>query len=251
MALKLAGEEIGIQEIIDGITYAPGLKDSGDLEAGTKTITATSEASGVGNADYSKALTLPKPSDARLVVKRIAARLAVTIDSFDTATHLYCRVYVDAQDANHRLFDEDWDGTGAKLDAVDTHSGAKSTIFDLLKGGAEHTFYFFFWVNQANNAVISLVQLWEAVGSCTTRALSYLIKHSGFMQLVGSTGRVGTGTSSCFLMPTAADIGVSFNSNKVSDIHLVVTRMEAKVGGTVATDLNYAAYVNVALRSVQ
>ena len=107
------------QEKIGLIEYLPYLENTGDLEAGTKTITATSEATGVANADYSMALTLSKPSDARLVVTRIAARLAVTIDSFDVAEHLYCRVYVDAQDANHRLFDEDWNSIGAKLDAVD------------------------------------------------------------------------------------------------------------------------------------
>lgn len=136
MALRLAGEEIGIQEKIESISYTPGVQGSGDLEAGTRTITATVEASGLGNADYNQALTLAKPDDIRLVVKRIAARLAVTVDSFDAATHLYCRVYVDVQDANHRLFDEDWSSAGAKLDAVDTHPGASATIFGLLKDGA-------------------------------------------------------------------------------------------------------------------
>lgn len=86
----------------------------------------------------------------------------MAIDSFDTAIHLYCRVYVDAQDADHRLFDEDWNSTGAKLDAVDTLVGTKEPIFNLLKDGSAHTF--FFWVDQANDVVISLVQLWEAVG---------------------------------------------------------------------------------------
>lgn len=97
------------QEKIETITYTPAVPGSGDLEAGTTTVTATSEASGVGNADYSAALTLPAPSDARMVAQRIATRLVVTIDSFDAATHLYCRVYMDVQDADHRLFGEDWD----------------------------------------------------------------------------------------------------------------------------------------------
>ena len=128
MALKLAGEEIGIQEKIETIVYSPSVKDSGDLESATKTITATAEASGSANADYNAVLTLPDPDDARLVVKRIAARLAVTIDSFDTATILYCRVYVDAQDADHLLFDESWNSTGAKLAAEDTRLPSISTI---------------------------------------------------------------------------------------------------------------------------
>lgn len=68
-------------------------------------------------------LTLPKPADARLVVKRICARLQVAVDTIPGGdTDLYCRVYVDAQDVNHRLFDLDWTSTGAKLHALDTHS---------------------------------------------------------------------------------------------------------------------------------
>ena len=120
MALGLAGDTAGIQERIEGISYTPNSQYSTDLETGTKAITATSEASGLANADYSSALTLPRPADARLAVKRIAARLAVAVDSFDGATHLYCRVYLDQQDAAHMLFDEDWTGTGTKLAAVDT-----------------------------------------------------------------------------------------------------------------------------------
>ena len=238
-----------IQEKTEIIEYSPNLQNTGDLEAGTKTITATSEATGIANADYSKTLTLPKPSDSRLVVTRIAARLAVTIDSFNAATHLYCRVYVDAQDANHRLFDEDWTSIEAKLDAVDTHAGALATIFGLLSDGSPHTFYFFFWVD-AGNAVISLVQLWEGVGSWETGGtFCYQIEHSGFMQLVGSSSRVGTGGMHCYLMPTELGIGVSFGGNAVSDLYLVPTRMRVRIGGTVATDLNYLDYVDVTLRS--
>ncbi len=77
--LKLAGEtDIGLERV-EAITYAPGLQNSEDLESGTKTITATAEASGIENTDYSAALTLPQPDDIRLEVKRVASRLAVTI----------------------------------------------------------------------------------------------------------------------------------------------------------------------------
>jgi hypothetical protein len=165
--LKLAGEGT-VAEHIEKLSYTPGPQDSGDLEAATRTVTAAAEATGPGNADYSRALTLAKPTDARLTVQRIAARLAVTIDSM-TAGQLNCRVYVDAQDADHRLLDVSWTGAGAKLAVVDTHSGNLATIFNLLKDGASHTFYFFFWVN-TGNAVISLCQLWEGVGT-TIKAL--------------------------------------------------------------------------------
>ena len=239
------------QEKVETLVYKPDPQDSGDLEAGTKTITATSEASGLGNADYSTALTLTKPDDARLIVKRIAARLAVTIDSFDTATNLYCRVYVDAQDADHRLFDEDWDSIGAKLNAVNTHSGAKATIFDLLKDGSAHTFYFFFWVNQANNAVISLVQLWEGVGSCDTNVVDSCLdlNFSGVASLKMHTGLKGTGATQKRIAPKDQ----KYYPWALGDVLHWVCRAGdfMQLWGSVATDLNYLAIVIINLRSEQ
>ncbi len=41
MALKLAGEKDGYREKIEVLSYNPDVQDSGDLEAGTKAITAT------------------------------------------------------------------------------------------------------------------------------------------------------------------------------------------------------------------
>jgi hypothetical protein len=157
------------QAKIESIVYQPNLQDTGDLEAGTRTITATGEAVGTVNADYSHSLTLSKPGDARLAVKRIVNRLETTIDSM-TAGHLYCRVYVDTQDAGQRLFDKNWTSPGAKSDAVDSYTGA---IFNLLADGYPHTFYFFFWVD-SGNAVVNLVQLTESVGTCSTRQVEVL-----------------------------------------------------------------------------
>jgi len=45
------------KEKLEVLLYQPGLQDSGDLEASTKTITATAEASGLGNASYTVSLT--------------------------------------------------------------------------------------------------------------------------------------------------------------------------------------------------
>jgi len=66
------------EEVIEAISYQPGLQDSGDMEAGTRTITATAEAAGVNNADYRAVMSLAKPDDLRVTVLRIAARLAVS-----------------------------------------------------------------------------------------------------------------------------------------------------------------------------
>ncbi len=195
------------------ISYEPGCKDTGDLEAATKTITATLEASGLVNADYSSAQTLTAPSDARMIVDRIAARLAATIDSLSTGANLRCRVYVDVQDADHLLFDETWDASGAKLDAVDTHSGALATVFGLLADGTEHTFYYFFWKDAAGvgDTVISLVETWYGAGSCRTTAASYgnplpsslRIKHQGRLYysvyFTRNDGSAGSGNANAYI----------------------------------------------------
>ncbi|MFH0914143.1 MAG: hypothetical protein V1849_02490 [Chloroflexota bacterium] len=193
--LKLAGELNYVHEKVEGISWAPGLQTSGDLIATTKTVTLTAEASGLGSADYSAALTLPAPSDARILVRRLLSRLSITIDSFNVATILYCRVYVDAQDSGHLLFDRNWNSTGNKLALEDVHSGNKPTIFNLLKDGAVHTFYFFFWVNQANNAIISLAQVWEAVGP-SGWYVPLVISHTGTVEVLVTYGVTGTGTLS-------------------------------------------------------
>jgi hypothetical protein len=256
--LKLAGEGISA-ELIERLAYQPGLQDSGDLEAGTNAITATVEATGIGNADYSAAMTLASPSDARIVVSRIAARLAVTIDSM-TAGQLNCRVYVDVQDAAHRLLDLSWTTTGAKLAAADTHSGNLATIFGLLKDGASHTFYYFFWVD-TGNAVISLCQLWEGVGTSDTGFWGVDIielTHTGFVSAATRIALQGTGASTQTLMD-----GVFSQTNFIrpattatilgyaETLCLARTGVTMLLKGSVATDLNYLYGCEFALRSEQ
>ena len=137
--LKLAGESaVGGLGKIEFVTYSPTLKDTTDLEAGTHTIVPTSRPA-IGDAQYSASLTLPKPDDARLVVKRIAASLSVNIAGLGSATHVYLSVRVDVDDTDHELFSEDWTSTGAKLDGVDTYLDNKATIFNLLKDGSAYT----------------------------------------------------------------------------------------------------------------
>jgi hypothetical protein len=162
------------------LSYDPGLVTSGDLEAGTKTITRTAEASGAGNADYTCALTLPMTctvngaakslgvDELRVIITRLASRLSVTIDSDDGTHDLRCRVYVDSQDTSHRLFDSTCAATGINLSAQDILASTKEVIFNLLKDGSAHTFYFFFWTPGNHSPVISAAQVWECIGSCDT-----------------------------------------------------------------------------------
>lgn len=151
--------------IIERIAYLPYRKDSTDLEAATKTISATAEASGLPSADYNAALTINQPADARLAVLSIAARLSVTIDSDDGAHDLRCRVYVDLQDADHLICDLTCTTTGNQLSAQSMTAAVKPILFALLNNGAAHTFYFYFWSPGNHSPVISVVQLWEAVGT--------------------------------------------------------------------------------------
>jgi len=239
---------------VEAIVYQHLTPTTGDLEAATKTITATSEASGLGNADYSHALTLPKPVDVRLEILKIAARLAVTIDSM-TAGHLYCRVYVDAQDADHRLFDEDWDSIEAKLDAVEKTSGI---IFDALSDGNSHTFYFFFWVD-SGNAVISKVQLWEVVGQKGTSPAgspAFRLDYEGEVSIAIRVYVVGSGTPYCYItgdIPGDQNIHFAKVSGNSAVLGHTMVWKNNKIcfRSTAASDISFAYQIILNLRSLQ
>ncbi len=250
-----------IKEKIELISYSPNLQNSGDLESGAHTIVPTSRPP-ITNAQYSVALTLPKPSDARLEVTRIGCRLSVNITGLGSATHAYCSIRVDVDDSDHELFSEDWTSAGAKLDAVDTHSGAKASIFDLLRNGSAHTFYFLFWADVANQAIIDVVQLWEAVG---TNAVLYTFQpvmkltHTGWLSFSWMPSREGTGASGSLISRLNWN-GVSHNSPIVSMSGVNATAsspfntisydfVELKMCGAEATDLKYIINAAFLLRN--
>lgn len=244
-----------VSEKFEVISYNPGINDSGNLETATRTITAAEEASGTGNADYSKAFTLPVPADVRLELQVVGVRLACTIDSM-TAGHLYCRVYVDQQDADHRLMDMDWTSAGAKLNLDYPYPSYKSTIFNLLKDGTPHTFYFFFRVD-SGNAVISLVQLWEGIGGSDNAVLK--LTHTGFVWANARLQRIGTGTPTLFFRSCWG--GEYQYTNDIWKIEghdvnhpnppLAIIKDTAKweILSTINTDLAYIARVMIVLRS--
>ncbi len=245
------------QEKIETIHYQPDCKDTGDLEAATKTITATSKQ---GAADYSKSLTLLKPDDARMLIKRIGSRLEVTRDS-GSSNNLYCSVYVDDADgseADHCLFDG-VDVQAASLNVQDVLEGTKEVIFDLLKDGESHTLYFFFWVD-SGNSVISKVELLYGVGSTGTSHYTCLtISHCGLMMLGAHVGKTGSGTQYTDIHNVLSNYsyGNMILPQDTSTIHamkdpgLFLTTEGASVRfwGTVATDILYVRDCQVMLRS--
>ncbi len=166
------------KSVYENIGWYPLLKDTTDLITGTKTITRTAEASGTGNADYSSAQTLttapylnfvPSTLEAcRIEITRLASRLSVTIDSDDGTHDLRCSVYVDTQATANKLFDITCTTTGNQLAVQALLVGTKDVIYNLLKDGAAHTFYFFFWSPGNHSPVLSVCQLWYGVGASGT-----------------------------------------------------------------------------------
>jgi hypothetical protein len=185
----------------ENILYTPLLKNTNDLEAGTKTVTAAAKPV---TADYSASLTLPKPSDSRMQVLRIAARVSRTLDSLSSGANLRIQVYVDdasGLDANCQLFDLTLAASGNSVAAVTVDTENKSPLYNALKDGSAHTFYWFIWKTAAGtgDTVISVVQLWEGVGvsdtSTDVNKPVIILSHTGladilirFNNVAGATG---------------------------------------------------------------
>jgi hypothetical protein len=239
------------QDKVDSVSYIPGSQDTADLEAGTHTIVPTSRPA-IGSAQYSKSLTLPKPDDTLLAVMRIAARLSVNIAGLGTATDVYCSVRVDVDDADHELFNEHWTSIGAKLAVAQAHSGALSTIFDLLKDGAAHTFYFLFWANAASQATIDVVQLWEVVGGAgTSQVIALKLLHKGLALVTVEHNKIGTGSSECNITNEGVTTQLRlWRPNPGHDqMLLLMNKADFYMNGTVATDLYYIIAIGAALRN--
>jgi len=190
--------DVGTSKVIRHITYAPGdVKDSGDLEGATKTITATAEAAGVGNADYSYNFTLAKPTALELEILRVATQLLNTIDDMGGGAAVYYRVYVDVQDAAHRILDVNHGSTGIKKDSADV-TVAIPTAFALLTDGAAHTLYVFMWKDATGTGVvISKAELLVGVGTSNpvNASLPFLkLTYNGPVFVSGYTQRWFAGT---------------------------------------------------------
>jgi hypothetical protein len=242
-----------LTELIETLTYAPGLKGGTDLEAATKTISATSEP---GAADYSSTHTITAPTDARIAVLRGCVRLSVTIDSFGGGgAVLNYRVKNGATSLS----------TGTLSTAAST--GNKLVSFDITANitGAQ-TYTLFLWVD-TGTCVISEVTFWSGVGSMqsgyTNPSLS--LTYTGTVRLNGAIYRQGTGTVSgavALASPIASMADVVINASSMTSTWFSssstwqATIFSSTVlylyiyAPTVATDLPYLFAVGFAMRKL-
>lgn len=186
MALKLAGEIVGIKEKLCYLNYVPGLQDSGDLESATKAVTATAKQ---GTPDYTANLTTPALSDSRVKARNMGLRLQVTIDSFGgtpQATQLHYSVEVNGTQRISGYFT----ATGANYAGanLDVQAGQANV-------GTANEIKVYLWVDQGE-VVVSLCQVWQALGAYGTTAKGALsVNHWGEAYLGGMSAYiVGTGS---------------------------------------------------------
>jgi hypothetical protein len=239
------------QEIIETIAYNPGLQDSGDLEAGTKTITATSKPS---TPDYTVNLTTPNVSDARLIVRKLCQRLNIFINSFSGATKLNYSVEVNGVEHVSGEFT----GTGIN----------NPVSWNLVEGqfnlGIANTIEVFLWVD-AGSAVINTCQLWQSVGSNSaydwqSTGNVLVMKQPGFIS-AGCTLRIlGTGSPTFAMYPMESDAQLSGHrlvsrsgdySRIAPDSLSLVRELNVRTQSTVTTDIAYVTELLFILRSLQ
>lgn len=243
------------QEKIELIRYRPVLQDSGDLEAGTKTITATSKQ---GTPDYTANLTTPASPDSRLMVKRLGHRLLIHIDSFGgtpAATKLCYSVEVNGVERAAGEF------TSAAADNVKAWTLTEGQ-FNL---GNANTLEVFLWVDQGE-AVDSVCQLWQAVGTTgvaydhLAAATALVMKHSGIIIPQAVVRVVGTGTpnlTACNKDVNGADeitikrVSGDYGRLYFEGVTMVEDELAMRVYDGLDTDLPFVHSASFTLRSVQ
>lgn len=239
------------QEKIETIIYSPGLQDSGDLEAATKTITATSKQA---TPDYSTTLTTSNVPDSRLIVRRLCQRLNIFINSFSGATKLFYSVEVNGIERSSGEF---------------AAAGANNPVSWIVSEGqfnlgAANTIGIFLWVD-IGNAVVCTCQIWQAVGS--NNAYDWqpagnvlILKHTGLIS-VGLTLRIlGSGNPTFAIYPIESDSQLSGHrlvsksgdySRAAPDSLALARELNIRVQGTVGTDVNYITEMLFIMRKVQ
>ncbi|MBI4302323.1 MAG: hypothetical protein HY664_06945 [Chloroflexi bacterium] len=248
MTLRFAGALASV-EMIEQITYTPGIQDSGDLEPGTKSVVATAKQA---SPDYSTNLTVPAITNSQIAVPQLGLRLQVTIDSFGgspAATQLFYSIEVNGVEKATGI----WNATGAQ------YAGANvAADFSL---GTANQIKVYLWVDQGN-AVVSLCQVWLAVGTYgTTAKFPVVLTHAGLGAVSWIFKRQGSGNGSYWYLDKAAYVlgtwqgrhaygsGTPANgAAQILGLTIMGTGWALSLAGTVVTDLAYVDEIGFRLR---
>lgn len=242
-----------IPELISHVTGTP---TSGDISGGGYAVPAVA-APGAGTVrDFQFNLTLPAPTDSRLVVNRIAFRLQAA-KTAGASTNVYAVVTVDSTDptdATHRIIGNpatpafDVQAT-AGLVAVDMTAGLQ---FTLPTDGVAHIYRIWFWT-AGGGATLTPIQLWLAAGTQNTGwQLIATLSYSGMVNILVNPARIGSGVGSHLYSPDPAGANAATrylaigNGAAGSALGLVAGAVYIFALTTVVTDitsLNYQWFV--------
>ncbi len=233
MALRLYGDAAA-QRTTSTIVYAPGLADSGDMEPGTRSITATSRPS---SADYSVSVSVPLPPDPRVTVLRMGVRARVGIANFGGSPAAGALFYALRVNGVDRLSGS-WTAPGNQTAVEDLQPGA----FNL---GSPNLLELFLWVDRGQ-VDVNLAQVWLAVGSkqsSSVMAPVVQVRHQGLASLVAQVDVAGAGSPTIALshpqQPALEMAVVQGAGLRLRVPCALVENPVLLVGGSVATDLNY------------
>jgi hypothetical protein len=230
------------QEKIDTIIYTPSLQDSGNLVTDTDVITATSKPA---TADYSADLITSNPSDFRLKVRRLCQRINIHIDSFQgdpAATKLCYSIEVNGIERASGEFTAAGADNPVAWDLTDEQ-------FNL---GNANTIEVFLWIDRGT-AEISVVELWQGVGTCTTGWSSFPIEvdHKGLAQVSANFTRIGTGNPGLHLLPLGSSTSISESlQNDISSKLSIFNNATFRLRGTISTDINYLNIINIGIMNM-
>lgn len=107
---------------------------------------------------------------------------------------LWCRVYIDEHDSDHRLFNINL-MDGSQNPKVAPFTSASPTIFGLLTDGQAHNYLFFLFTDAATKD-ISALQLTVGVGATddATSQNALQINHIGYAHITTEAARDGSGS---------------------------------------------------------
>jgi len=218
-----------IETLIASGANAPLYRESGDLEAATKTIIETVKPA-VGAAQYSKTSAfglvglIALSADARFTLYHIAAQLVVTIDNLATSPVLNYALVCVQDDVDHTVLSGSWNSTGQKIVAIDMNAASIPVVFALLKGGVHRNWYVL--LDCANgDVVVSECRINYGVGRVNDTAYygaDYVWKYACGDCKLSMRGiihaRIGVGSGNARAVLVSPATGTAISSEQEADI---------------------------------